>query len=397
MPPSKMQKRKGNCYLCGKHNVPLCSHCNAVHACKLHHLTHYQNEYCFPYTVSRNAIIASRQIQPLELILFERALNFGPKLHETGSQMCAECLRQTSNLQSCSLCGLWVCSDQCQMGHNHYIECQILRNARNMHNLEVKQAAILPIRILASKDLSETSFNKAKLFHQDLQPDKTEQKVVDLIKCLTNAEESEIAWAVSIARQKCVDTFDNRGSAFFPIFSLVEHACFPNAKFWVYQNHCIAMQAQKLIQAGEEIFVSFVPTLEPTWKRRAMLYRNRLKSCYCKRCEDPTEFGSFLSAMACGKCINGLLPINPLDPDSVWTCPVHKKTAICGKLTQQLAIDLQMDLYAGGLTIAITKLEEKIGHLGQLLHPNHGLFMAAQRSLVNCYSQISTQTTSSSR
>ena len=73
--------------------------------------------------------------------------------------------------------------------------------------------------------------------------------------------------------RKTVETSNGNGSVFYPIFSLVSHICSPNAKFLVYPNHCMAMQAQRLIKSGEEISVSYVPTLEPTWKRRAMLYR----------------------------------------------------------------------------------------------------------------------------
>jgi hypothetical protein len=54
-----------------------------------------------------------------------------------------------------------------------------------------------------------------------------------------------------------------------------------------------------------------------------------------------------------------------------------------------LAIDLQVDLYSGGLLTTIRKLETKIEDISQFLHPQHGLLMAAKRSLVNCYSQVS--------
>ena len=51
-------------------------------------------------------------------------------------------------------------------------------------------------------------------------------------------------------------------------------------------------------------------------------FRNRLESCNCERCRDPTEFGSYLSAMKCPKCPadknSPMLPENPTDPDSVW-------------------------------------------------------------------------------
>ena len=63
------------------------------------------------------------------------------------------------------------------------------------------------------------------------------------------------------------------GTAFFPIFSLFRHSCISNAKYFVYSDNNLAIQAQRPISAGEEITVSRVHTLEPTWKRRAKLYR----------------------------------------------------------------------------------------------------------------------------
>ena len=63
------------------------------------------------------------------------------------------------------------------------------------------------------------------------------------------------------------------GTAFFPIFSLFRHSCISNSKFFIYPDNNLAIQAQSPISAGEEITVSRVHTLEPTWKRRAKLYR----------------------------------------------------------------------------------------------------------------------------
>ena len=90
-------------------------------------------------------------------------------------------------------------------------------------------------------------------------------------------------------------------------------------------------------------YFSYVPTLEPTWKRRGMLYRHRLEMCSCTRCKDPTEFGSYLSALICEKCnvkkSSAILPHDPLDQDSYWHCTtVHKSIKIEANLAQQLAI-----------------------------------------------------------
>ena len=63
------------------------------------------------------------------------------------------------------------------------------------------------------------------------------------------------------------------GTAFFPTFSLFRHSCVSNAKFFIYSDNNLAIQAQNTISAGDEITISRVHTLEPTWKRRAKLYR----------------------------------------------------------------------------------------------------------------------------
>ena len=65
----------------------------------------------------------------------------------------------------------------------------------------------------------------------------------------------------------------SNGIAFFPTFSLFRHSCVSNAKFFVFPGNNLAIQAQRPISAGEEITISLVHTLEPTWKRRAKLYR----------------------------------------------------------------------------------------------------------------------------
>ena len=43
--------------------------------------------------------------------------------------------------------------------------------------------------------------------------------------------------------------------------------------------------------------------------------------CMCKRCSDPTECGSFISAVKCFDCgSDRVLPVDSLDYDSTWRC-----------------------------------------------------------------------------
>ena len=118
-----------------------------------------------------------------------------------------------------------------------------------------------------------------------------------------------------------------------------------------------------------------------------------MDKCFCARCKDPTEFNSNLSALHCQKCStipsSPILPTNPLDANALWNCQIHCRMQIPAHEAQQLAIDLQLDLYAGGLITTIKKLESKIANLSLFLHPQHGLLLAAKRSLLNCYTQVS--------
>ena len=57
------------------------------------------------------------------------------------------------------------------------------------------------------------------------------------------------------------------------------------------------------------------------------------------------------------------------------------------RLAQQLAIDLQVDLYSSGLTTTLARLERVLRDFSAFLHPHHGLLMTVKRSLMFCYSQ----------
>lgn len=185
--------------------------------------------------------------------------------------------------------------------------------------------------------------------------------------------------------------------AFHPNFALIRHRCGANSKFSVFlKDKGVAVQAKAFIAAGQEITVSLAHDLEPTWKRRARLYRDHLLLCRCSRCSDPTELGSNLSALGCPKCGGGgggagggaILPQNPLDFNSVWSCRVHRGIRMSARSAQRLQLDLQADLYKAGTTTTIPRLQRQISGYSDLLHPNHGLVMAAKRSLIHCFGQV---------
>lgn len=58
-----------------------------------------------------------------------------------------------------------------------------------------------------------------------------------------------------------------------------------------------------------------------THRRRKRIHSEWYFQCTCTRCRDPTELGTFISALICEVCEEGsMLPVEPLDPFSEWVC-----------------------------------------------------------------------------
>ena len=58
---------------------------------------------------------------------------------------------------------------------------------------------------------------------------------------------------------------------------------------------------------GEEITRNYVPAVYGVPKRKLLLTNNWSISCSCERCSDVTEFGTFVSALKCSSCREGLV------------------------------------------------------------------------------------------
>lgn len=84
----------------------------------------------------------------------------------------------------------------------------------------------------------------------------------------------------------------------------------------------MAVRASRKILKGEQIFNSYTKFLWGTQQRRVHLAYSKNFLCKCERCVDPTEFGSFISALKCVRpdCDNVMLPVDPLIVTSPWEC-----------------------------------------------------------------------------
>ena len=78
---------------------------------------------------------------------------------------------------------------------------------------------------------------------------------------------------------------------------------------------------------SQRISITYTDSLWPTLDRRQHLAYSKHFQCDCERCCDPTELGTYLSALKCMKCSVGYyLAQDPLSESSAWKCEA------CGSL-----------------------------------------------------------------
>ena len=70
-------------------------------------------------------MVASRDINPLELILKEHPAVVGP--YTNTLQGCLQCLRKVDGNYKCSGCGFPMCNEKCERGPLHQEECQFFQ------------------------------------------------------------------------------------------------------------------------------------------------------------------------------------------------------------------------------------------------------------------------------
>ena len=105
--------------------------------------------------IKGQCLVATRKIQPLELIISEQPAICAPYSWPSKHQ-CLECYKVLLNDEHCASCHYPVCPDQkCQKGQWHSIECDIFRRVGHRYGHQEDDlnayAAIATIRCLALK------------------------------------------------------------------------------------------------------------------------------------------------------------------------------------------------------------------------------------------------------
>lgn len=190
------------------------------------------------------------------------------------------------------------------------------------------------------------------------------------------------------------------GSELFALYvntCLMEHSCVPNTKHTFTLSNKIKNEIYQIkvkvvvpVAKGENLSTMYSHALWGTQARRQHLKDTKFFSCKCIRCSDPTELGTYLSAMKClgdgSKACDGIhLPEDPLDDETDWACSqcsVKVGNSQVNMVISQMGEEVENVQMMGN---SVTILENLLCRLSTFLHTNHYHLYSIKHSLVQLY------------
>ncbi|XP_064213006.1 SET domain-containing protein SmydA-8 [Tribolium castaneum] len=284
-------------------------------------------------------VFATRAIEVGELIFKDFPVILGPRAAPTCPLSCVSCYSRR-DLRLCGKkCGLLVCSEKCEKSLGHQKECKVVRQWQSKpisEDLSVQLVRVLsPIRSLLLGEEDKSVVKCLKAHKSDQHGFEVDVMKDALALNVKEDEEKFMRFVCSVMDSNAFEVLvgfeDNQASVkgLYPLGSLANHSCCPNTCHVFDDKQHMVVRASKFIPQGSEIFHSYSRLIWSTSARRFHLYRTKHFLCKCQRCEDPTEFGSYIGSILCKVCKTGkVIPTNSLQTDK-WQCEV------CGSLIKK--------------------------------------------------------------
>lgn len=376
-------------------------------------------------------LIASRDLQSGELVLTERPLVFGPKAMPDPEAVmpCVGCYKPvfTEAGERCSKCGWPVCSGNCpglKDPRHHAAECEILsvRPDCVLNDMAdyYRHDALLPLRCILLQKTDPEGWKKLLEMQSHMECrtpgtesyDEANEFIVEyLINNFVNKLDEKFKKKYELSPEllhRICGIIDTNAleirlaqgaelNALYAETYKMEHSCVPNTKHTFLlatkdrnDLYKISIKAVVTIIKGHHISTMYSHALWGTQARRQHLKDTKYFSCKCQRCSDPTELGTYLSAMKClgdgMKLCDGIhLPEDPLDDETDWACT--KCTAKVGNSQVNMVISQMGEEVENVLMMSnsVTILENLLSRLSTFLHPNHYHLYSIKHSLIQLY------------
>ncbi|MBA0765105.1 hypothetical protein Gotri_014359 [Gossypium trilobum] len=151
-----------------------------------------------------------------------------------------------------------------------------------MDNYNLVEALVSPIlfSLKLEKDMSDIDEKQLLLYAQMA-------NLVNLILQLPNIDIKEIAENFSKfacnAHTICDSELRSLGTGLYPVISIINHSCLPNAVL-VFEGRLAVVRAVQHIPKDSEVSISYVETAASTITRQKTLKEQYLFTCTCVRC-----------------------------------------------------------------------------------------------------------------
>jgi len=337
-------------------------------------------------------LVAARDLDPLEIVLWDRAAVVAP--HHSSPTVCVECLAGVKGeVVPCGQCGAALCGEGCQGGGRHEAECSILARIAP----EKQGPALAALRLLLLKERGGEEWDQIDrlMDHEEARRANRDEwrmfqkDVVDVIKSVrSDVEDALVHRLIGITSINSVSfSFkknSQRGRALYPILSLASHSCVANARYTVNPDDLsVVLRARRKIEQGEEISIHYVPPIIGVPRRKTTIEEDWFFKCRCSRCLDVTEFGTFVSALKCSSCREGLILPETIEKDSLWRCRFCRNPFEADFVKDLVGgMEEELDQLMCSKSTTVKDLEDFMRSHSQDLHTKHYLNLTAQRQIL---------------
>jgi len=302
----------------------------------------------------------------------------------------------------CPRCKWPLCSEQCANSTRHKPECFFLFQSGcrvNPCDTESLYDVIMVLRCLYLRDHNEEAW-RALCNLQTGDPSKMDEELVDRAEKVANLICGTFKLGDQFTREvvfKMCGRLETNSfeiplghssvsiQGVYEVGCMIEHCCIPSAHRTFNSDLSLTVRAAYPLEEGDAVSLCYSDSLWTTAQRREHLVYSKDFICNCDRCQDPTENGTYLSALKCLKCPEDgyYLADSPLDCTSRWTCAKCKAQAPQG----------YSDMADTKVSQAVSKLEEDglavascrkfLKTYSRVLHPCHAHMLDVKYSLLN--------------
>lgn len=200
---------------------------------------------------------------------------------------------------------------------------------------------------------------------------------------------------------KSLEAIGNNGSGMYGRYSMLNHCCVSNAKCIINStdgSFLLDVRAQTKILKGQEITTRYVGINVGAPTRALMLEDHWSFICRCKRCLDPTELGTYASALRCFNCGPEsdalVLPsVNHQDGSkaSKWCCNTCDLELNNSQVEALVDTGLRIIKNNTSNPPEVKLLEHVTKELSYIFHNNHYLIMQVKFVLLKLLTSHSSQ------